>query len=191
MKPGTATPPLLPTISDLTTCRGSRATIRTSATGSTCRTARWKACSSWARIPLWRAQRALQRTAMSRLKWLVVRDMVEVESASWWYNSPEVEARRTEAGDDRDRSVPFPAAGSAEKEGCQTNTQRLVQFARQGCRSSGRRSQRFLVHASSGAAAESESCSRSKSAQRRLNALAVAYTVHGIHDEPNLTGPGF
>ncbi len=33
----------------------------------------------------------LQRTAMSKLKWLVVRDMVEVESASWWYNSPEVE----------------------------------------------------------------------------------------------------
>ncbi len=40
----------------------------------------------------------LQRTAMSKLKWLVVRDMVEIESASWWYNSPEVEARRAEAG---------------------------------------------------------------------------------------------
>ena len=47
----------------------------------------------------------LQRTAMSKLKWLVVRDLVEVESASWWYNSPEVETRRAEAGRNRDRSV--------------------------------------------------------------------------------------
>src|SRR5262249_1063249 len=36
----------------------------------------------------------LQRKAMANLKWLVVRDMVETETASFWYDSPEV--RRAE-----------------------------------------------------------------------------------------------
>jgi len=33
----------------------------------------------------------LERKALSKLKWLVVRDMVELETASFWYDSPEVE----------------------------------------------------------------------------------------------------
>ena len=70
----------------------------------------------------------LQRTAMSKLKWLVVRDMVEVESASWWYNSPEVERGELKPEEIATEVFLFPAAGSAEKDGCQTNTQRLVQF---------------------------------------------------------------
>ena len=32
-----------------------------------------------------------ERLALSKLKWMVVRDMVEMESACWWYQSPEVE----------------------------------------------------------------------------------------------------
>ena len=38
-----------------------------------------------------RAKCRLQRKAMPKLKWLVVRDMVETETASFWYDSPEVE----------------------------------------------------------------------------------------------------
>src|SRR5438270_10593481 len=33
----------------------------------------------------------LQRNAMAKLKWLVVRDMVETETASFWYAGPEIE----------------------------------------------------------------------------------------------------
>lgn len=32
----------------------------------------------------------LERKALARLKWLVVREMVETETASFWYDSPEV-----------------------------------------------------------------------------------------------------
>ena len=32
----------------------------------------------------------LERKALAKLKWLVVRDMVETETASFWYDSPEV-----------------------------------------------------------------------------------------------------
>ena len=70
----------------------------------------------------------LQRKAMSKLKWLVVRDMVEMESASWWYDVAGSRARRTKPEDIATEVFLFPAAGSAEKEGCQTNTQRLVQY---------------------------------------------------------------
>ena len=40
----------------------------------------------------------LQRTALAKLKWLVVRDMVEIETASFWYDSPEVERGKLSAG---------------------------------------------------------------------------------------------
>jgi formate dehydrogenase major subunit len=41
----------------------------------------------------------LERRALANLKWLVVRDMVEIETAAFWYNSPEIERGelRTEA----------------------------------------------------------------------------------------------
>ena len=128
----------------------------------------------------------LQRTALSKLKWLVVRDMVETESASWWYNSPEVEARRTEAGSNRDRGVPLSRRGSAEKEGCQTNTQRLHPVPHESGRSPGRRAQRELVHLSSGAASEGKAAGDPSPRNAPLNALHWPYATHGIHDEPNV-----
>src|SRR5690348_8395390 len=70
----------------------------------------------------------LERRALANLKWLVVRDMVEIETAAFWYNSPEVERGelRTEA---IGTEVFFmPAAGHAEKDGAFTNTQRLLQW---------------------------------------------------------------
>src|SRR5438105_12539991 len=70
----------------------------------------------------------LQRKALSKLKWLVVREMVEIESANFWRESPEVERGELKA-EDIDTEVFFlPAAGHAEKEGAFTNTQRLLQW---------------------------------------------------------------
>jgi formate dehydrogenase major subunit len=70
----------------------------------------------------------LERRALARLRWLVVRDLVEVETASFWYDSPEVER-----GELRPEEIPtevflLPAAGHAEKDGTFTNTQRLLQW---------------------------------------------------------------
>ncbi len=65
---------------------------------------------------------ALQRGAMERLKWMVVRDMFETESASFW---------KREGADPASIGTEvfyFPAAGVAEKHGSFTNTMRLVQF---------------------------------------------------------------
>ena len=72
----------------------------------------------------------LQRAALSKLKWLVVRDMVEIETASFWYDSPEAKSGELPPENIATEIFLFPAAGSAEKAGTFTNTQRLLQFRR-------------------------------------------------------------
>ncbi|MBV8672129.1 MAG: formate dehydrogenase, partial [Acidobacteriaceae bacterium] len=70
----------------------------------------------------------LQRKAMAKLKWLVVRDMVETETASFWKDSPEVERGELKPEEIGTEVFLMPAAGQAEKSGSFTNTQRLVQW---------------------------------------------------------------
>jgi len=70
----------------------------------------------------------LQRKALSKLKWLVVREMVEIESANFWRESPEVERGELKPEEIDTEVFFFPAAGHAEKEGAFTNTQRLLQW---------------------------------------------------------------
>ena len=70
----------------------------------------------------------LERRALAKLKWLVVRDLVEIETASFWYDSPEVKRGEIRTEDIQTEVFLMPAAGHAEKEGTFTNTQRLLQF---------------------------------------------------------------
>jgi formate dehydrogenase major subunit len=61
----------------------------------------------------------LERAAMGKLQWMVVREMVETETAAFWEEAP----------DDVDTEVFFfPAASHVEKSGTFTNTQRLLQW---------------------------------------------------------------
>jgi formate dehydrogenase major subunit len=70
----------------------------------------------------------LQRKALSKLKWLAVRELVEIESANFWRESPEVERGELKPEDIETEVFFFPVAGHAEKEGAFTNTQRLLQW---------------------------------------------------------------
>jgi formate dehydrogenase major subunit len=69
-----------------------------------------------------------ERRALGRLKWLVVRDMVETETASFWHDSPEVRRGEIRTEDIATEVFLLPAAGHAEKAGTFTNTERLLQF---------------------------------------------------------------
>ena len=69
-----------------------------------------------------------QRTSLSKLKWLVVRDMVEIEPATFWRDSPEIERGELKTEEIDTEVFFFPAAGHAEKAGAFTNTQRLLQW---------------------------------------------------------------
>ena len=70
----------------------------------------------------------LQRRALARLKWLVVRDLSEVETASFWRDAPEVRSGELHTEDIDTEVFLMPAATHVEKEGTFTNTQRLVQW---------------------------------------------------------------
>jgi formate dehydrogenase major subunit len=65
-----------------------------------------------------------ERAALAKLKWLVVRDMVETETASFWKDAPEV----VNPEDFETEVFLLPAASYAEKDGAFTNTQRMLQW---------------------------------------------------------------
>ena len=70
----------------------------------------------------------LQRRALASLKWLVVRDLAELETANFWKDSPEVRSGRLRTEDIETEVFLMPAAGYVEKEGHFTNIQRLLQW---------------------------------------------------------------
>jgi formate dehydrogenase major subunit len=70
----------------------------------------------------------LHRLAMAELDWLVVRDLSEIETASFWYDSPEIETGELRSEAIGTEVFFLPAASHAEKDGSFTNTQRLLQW---------------------------------------------------------------
>jgi formate dehydrogenase major subunit len=70
----------------------------------------------------------LQRRALASLKWLVVRDLSEIETATFWRDSPEVRSGELRTADIQTEVFLMPAASHIEKDGHFTNTQRLLQF---------------------------------------------------------------
>jgi formate dehydrogenase major subunit len=66
--------------------------------------------------------------AMANLDWLVVRDLVEIESASFWHDAPELETGELKTEEIATEVFFLPAASHVEKNGSFTNTQRLLQW---------------------------------------------------------------
>jgi len=73
----------------------------------------------------------MQRLGMANLDWLVVRDMVMIESATWWKDGPEIETGELRTGDIGIEVFFLPAAAHTEKNGSFTNTQRMLQWHHQ------------------------------------------------------------
>ncbi len=71
---------------------------------------------------------SLHRRAMANLDWLVVRDFFEIESASFWYDSPEIETGKLRTEAIKTEIFFLPAADHLQKNGSYTNTQRLLQW---------------------------------------------------------------
>jgi formate dehydrogenase major subunit len=93
------------------------------------------------------ANSRFQRTSLSKLKWLVVRDMVEIEAATFWRDSPEIERGELKSEEIETEVFLFPAAGHAEKEGAFTNTQRLLQWRQKAVDPPGEaRSEGWFMH---------------------------------------------
>jgi formate dehydrogenase major subunit len=69
-----------------------------------------------------------QRLGMANLDWLVVRDLFEIESATFWKDSPEIETGEIVTEECATEVFLFPAASHVEKEGTFTQTQRMLQW---------------------------------------------------------------
>ncbi|MBZ8176988.1 molybdopterin-dependent oxidoreductase [Corynebacterium sp. 3HC-13] len=70
----------------------------------------------------------LQRLGLSHLKWMVVRDFQEMETATFWKDSPEVKTGELKTEDIQTEVFLMPAATHVEKCGTFTQTQRMVQW---------------------------------------------------------------
>src|SRR5437899_636987 len=128
----------------------------------------------------------LERRALAKLKWLVVRDMVELETASFWYNSPEVNRGELRTEEIATEVFLLPAAGHAEKAGCFTNTQRLLQWHQKAVDPPGeaRSETWFMYHLGRRLQDKARKDPRPRNAG--LNALTWNYSTEGQHHEPKV-----
>ena len=128
----------------------------------------------------------LQRTALAKLKWLVVRDLVEVETASFWLDSPEVQRGELKPENIATEVFLMPAAGTAEKEGTFTNTQRLLQFREKAVEPPGdaRSETWFIYHLGRRLKEKARDDKRPRNAG--LNELTWDYPTEGEHAEPDV-----
>jgi formate dehydrogenase major subunit len=128
----------------------------------------------------------LERGALAKLKWLVVRDMVELETATFWYDSPEVQRGELRPEEIATEVFLMPAAGHAEKEGCFTNTQRLLQWHQKAVEPPGdaRSETWFMYHLGRRLKDKAKQDSRPRNAG--LKALTWDYSVHGPLQEPSV-----
>jgi len=127
----------------------------------------------------------LQRSALSKLKWLVVRDMVETETASFWYASPEAVSGELPPGKIGTEIFLFPASGTAEKSGTFTNTQRLLQFRNKAVEGPGdaRGELWFMYHL--GRRMREKAKGDTSPRNNGLRALNWNYELEGPHQEPS------
>lgn len=129
----------------------------------------------------------LERKALAKLKWLVVRDMVETETASFWYASPEVGRGELSPETIGTEVFLFPAAGTAEKEGTFTNTQRLLQYREKAVDPPGdaRSETWFMYHL--GRRLKMKASNDRRRRNQGLRALTWSYPTEGKHAEPKVS----
>ena len=89
----------------------------------------------------------LQRLGLANLDWLVVRDLNEIETATFWKDSPEIETGEIVPERCRTEVFLMPAASHVEKEGTFTQTQRMLQWRTKAVEPTGdRRSELWFTH---------------------------------------------
>ncbi len=127
----------------------------------------------------------LHRMALAKLDWLVVRDMVEIESASFWRDGPEIETGELRSEDIGTEVFFLPAAGHVEKAGSFTNTQRLIQWRHKAVEPRGdcRSDLWFMYHL--GQALRDKLAASTDPRDRPLLDLTWDYPTDGPHDDPS------
>jgi formate dehydrogenase major subunit len=125
------------------------------------------------------------RAALRGLDWLVVRDLVEIETASFWYDSPEIETGEVRPEDIATEVFFMPGATHVEKKGCFTNTQRLLQWREQAVepREDCRSELWFMYHL--GRRVREKLAGSTDDRDRAVLELTWDYPTEGPHDDPD------
>jgi formate dehydrogenase major subunit len=131
------------------------------------------------------ANATLVRKALRNLKWLVVRDFSEIETASFWHDSDEVEAGEVRPEDIGTEIFFMPAAAHTEKDGTFTNTQRLLQWHHKAVEPPGDcRSESWFAF-QLGRRIRERLASSTEDRDRPIHALTWDYPTQGPDDEPD------
>jgi formate dehydrogenase major subunit len=126
----------------------------------------------------------LQRRALAKMKWLVVRDLADLETAHFWRDSPEIRSGELQTEDIGTEVFLMPAAGHVEKEGHFTNTQRLLQWRDKALDPPGdaRSELHFAFHL--GRRIKAHYASSERERDWPIRNLTWDYPTHGEHVEP-------
>ena len=127
----------------------------------------------------------LHRLALANLKWLVVRDMQEIETAAFWYGAPEIETGELATEEIGTEVFLLPAASHVEKEGTFTNTQRLLQWRHKAVEPQGdcRSELWFMYHL--GRRIRAKLAGSTDPKDRPVLDLTWDYPTAGPHEEPS------
>jgi formate dehydrogenase major subunit len=126
-----------------------------------------------------------QRLGMANLDWLVVRDLFEIESATFWKNSPEIETGEIVPEECRTEVFLMPAASHVEKEGTFTQTQRMLQWREQAVEPADDRRSELWFFYHLGRMIRQRLADSTEDKDRPLLDLTWDYPTHGEHDEPS------
>ncbi len=126
-----------------------------------------------------------QRLGMAKLEWLVVRDLFEIESATFWKDGPEVATGEIVPEECGTEVFLLPAASHVEKEGTFTQTQRLLQWREKAVEPAGdcRSELWFTFHL--GRLVRERLAGSAEGRDRPVLDLTWDYPVHGPHQEPS------
>jgi formate dehydrogenase major subunit len=127
-----------------------------------------------------------QREALSRLDWLVVRDLFLTESATFWKDSPEVRRGQMRTEHIGTEVFVLPGATVPEKDGSFTNTQRLIQWHHKAIEPPGaaRSETWFMYHL--GRRLKALYAASRERRDRGIQALTWDYPTRGPLDEPEV-----
>lgn len=126
-----------------------------------------------------------QRLGMANLDWLVVRDLVEIESATFWKDSPEIETEEIIPEECRTEVFLMPAASHVEKDGTFTQTQRLLQWREQAVEPTDERRSELWFFYHLGCKIKERLADSTLKRDRPVRDLLWDYPTHGEHVEPS------
>jgi formate dehydrogenase major subunit len=131
------------------------------------------------------ANARMQRLGMANLDWLVVRDMVMIESATWWKDGPEIATGELRTEDIGTEVFFLPAAAHTEKDGSFTNTQRMLQWHHTAVEPAGDARSDLWFTYYLGQRIREKLAASTDDADRPLLDLTWDYPVEGPLDEPS------